>query len=403
MSGVNKRHRLVRLGILILAVLLAGISGCQDNSPTAPPSTLGYLPLATTTPVQPITITAPPLAVEVTPTPSPTPWLPAFSRVTLIPVVDFWWSDDSYLHYEAHDHFRWRYNPATREATTSSVETPARVQPSLFILSLIPESVPEHQVFFSPSGVSALFSTVTVYYGDSTKLPTAVDGEITPSRITSDLWYISNEEAIPRHLAGFEQEVGFVQWSEAENRVLLFTKSVGPAACPLDGWLVDLPEGEMWNLFPVSTSDPCQYWPVYEIAPDGQKVLFGLCDFYQAGWTSRKECEYWVRWLRGNRRFNDEPIQTPPLRDPFVYWLPNSDGLLVLDNTPPYGTVVAYLYDLETKDWVQLTNANVPYMHMDSITQFQFSPDLNYMAWNGRRGLQCFSLCPAGGDLLSCR
>lgn len=339
------------------------------------------------------------------PTPSPTPWLPAFSRITLIPAIDFWWSGDGCLYYESHDHLLWSYDPVTREAMVSSVESPVPEQPLPPVLSLIPEGVPEHQVFLSPSGDSALYVTVTLNYGDGAEAPVAADGEMPPTRITSDLWYISREETVPRWLTNFEQVVGFTSWSEDESRVLLFTEVFGPVPCILDGWLIDFPEGEMWHLYPVSAGESCRVFDFYRMAPDGQKVLFGSCELSRDGdrWTSDRECEFWVRWLREGHRFDDDPVQVSTLRNPYVYWLPNSEGLLVLEDIPPHGTVVVHLYDLNTKSWVQLTDVNVPYMQMDSIARFQFSPDLNYIAWNGRRGLQCFSLCPAGGDLLGCR
>jgi hypothetical protein len=392
---VRGPHSLGKLGTPVLIILLVSVSGCQIGSSPGPTSTSGHAVSTATAWVQPEeTAPAPTSTAMIASTPSPTPWLPAFSRVTLIPVVDFWWTEDGYLHYEAHDSLLWSYNPVGRKVTTSAVQRSVQEWPSAHVQSLIPEEVPDHRVYFSPSGSRALYAIMTYYYAEITQ-PPGVDGENPPARVTSEVWSVSETDE-PDRLTLWEGSMVSVSWSASEEVALVTMGGIGPFVCPSSAWLIRFPEEQIENALLSSGDNLCQYCHL-EIAPDGRKFYYQICD--ELG-GREVACEHWVRWLEESEAYRDEQLQFS-FDGYHIRWLPNSMGLLAIDGE------LIYLYDLERESWLQLTNTNVPYMQMDPIASswqvhYQLSPDLHYIAWNGGRGLQVFSLCPAGGELLSC-
>ncbi len=369
---------------LVLSVLLVSGARCQSGAGANAEPTADYTQLPTIPP-------------------SPTPWLDAFLRVTQEPVVAFWWGrEGSSLYYETEDHRLWRYDPVTDRSVDITSEAPVYGQPLPSVLSRIPEEVPEQNVYFAPSGTKALFAVVTYYHEESTPAPN-VDGEQPPSGSTSELWYVTEEEPEPRWLGTLNGTAYSATWSQDESRVLLIL--VGHALFPCvgnTGWLIMLQEGQMWELFPATTAETSTFDDCsFQIAPDGQSVFFYRCIY------SRDEgeygCEYYSRILGEGDAYRDEPVQMPLEGQP-AWLLPNNRGLLITDG------ILIYLYGLDDETWLQLNSTSPPYtwgsVPMDppgeTTRVIRFSPDARYIAWNGYRGLQVFSLCPGGGELLDC-
>ncbi|MDY7079682.1 MAG: hypothetical protein SXV54_22580 [Chloroflexota bacterium] len=313
--------------------------------------------------------------------------------------MNFWWSEEgAYLYYEGNQRL-WQYDPATSETVDITSEAPIYGQPLPSVQSRLPDQVLADNVYFAPSGIRALFILETYYYKSGTPSPN-VDGEVLPSEITSEVWYITEEELKPRRLGTVSGLTGIATWSKDEKRVLLpilndpFFPYGGSS-----GWVVALPDGKMWNVSVTSGDRASSVVWNMQMASDGQKALSIGCTRSLEG----EECEYWFTSLQANSIGHREPIEVP-----FNKWnvrlLPNSKGLIAFDG------IVIYLYDLADGAWLQLNDTHPPYtsnsVPMDppgeTMRAVKFSSDVHYIAWNGSRGLQVFSLCPGGGKLLDC-
>jgi len=319
--------------------------------------------------------------------------------VTQEPVNGFWWSKEGvYLYYETADHRLWQYNPAGGEMIDITSQAPVYGQPLSSLLSRIPDGVPEDHIYFAPSGTQALFAVVTYSFEEGTPDPSVADWEIVPSGSTSEVWYLSEEELEPRWLGTLRGTAQSATWSQDESRVLL--KLVGCVLSPCGGdtgWLIAPQEGQMWELFPATAAEPPTL-ESFQIAPDGEGAFFCRCIYSR----DQYECEYGVRTLGEGGMYHDEPVHMPLEGQP-AWLLPNNRGLLVTDR------ILIYLYGFDGS-WRQLNNTSPPYtwgsVPMDPPGEttgvIKFSSNAHYMAWNGYRGLQVFSLCPGGGELLEC-
>ena len=397
------------IAFLALLALLIGCAGCNSGLASNITPTTRCTPsdivLQTETPIsQPLCtvgITPPEMTSSTTqPLPSPTPWLSAFLRVTREPVVDFWWSQEgTYLYYEAGDHQLWRYDPVTGETVDVTSEAPVYGQPSPFVLSRIPEDVPAHDIYFAPSGSKALFTVVTHYYEGGTPSPD-IDAEWIPSGATSEIWYIEEEKPEPRWIGSLGGIAYDATWSQDELYVLVMAGHPLFPCVDSRGWLIALQEGQIREIFPIDKESPPIDICDFQIAPDGRRVFFYKCTYNRG----KKECEYWFRVLEEGGAYRDEPVQIP-LSGQHTWLLPNNKGLLVTDG------ILIYLYGLDDGTWLQLNNTRPPYtwgsVPMDPPGEttkiIKFSSDVHYIAWNGSRGLQVFSLCPGGGELLDCK
>jgi len=219
------------------------------------------------------------------------------------------------------------------------------------------------------------------------------DSETHPASITSELWYVDGDELATRQLGTVEGMPTGVSWDQNENYVLV---QMGDGMYPpVDsaGWFISLRTGEMRNLFPVTASETITSYLRPQIVSSGNKLLFTQCVYN----SDDSQCTHYIRTLK-NGTYSDEVV-SPPVSGGFVI-LPNERGLLIVDE------ITLYLYDWESEIILQLSDNRPPYtlgsVPMDSPRDVKFSPDLHYIAWNGSRGLQVFSLCPGAGELLNC-
>ncbi len=388
---------------LVSFIFLIGSARCTYESVENARPVIDHTPSPTVAPTDLLLETVGDIAAVSSPTiqPSPTPWLRAFSQVTRIP-VNFWWSEaGAHLYYEENQCL-WQYDPATGEAIDITSEAPIYGQPLPSVQSRIPDQVLADNVYFAPSGVQALFVLETYYYEGGTPSPN-VDGEVMPSEITSEVWYIAEEELKPRRLGAVNGLTGIATWSQDEKRVLLpilddqFFPYGGSS-----GWIIALPDGRMWKVFAVSSDydyASSDQWYM-QMAPDGQKALSVGCTYS----LEEIKCEeYWLTSLKEESTGHREPIEIPSNKWD-VRLLPNNRGLIAFDG------IVIYLHDFAGDTWLQLNDTHPPYMWMsapmdppgETMRAVKFSSDAHYIAWNGPRGLQVFSLCPGGGELLDC-
>jgi hypothetical protein len=381
------------LTIIALLGFLIGIVGCNSSydttaTPTCNSTVVGIdTPAATTSPS--ISKTSTPADPVI---PSPTPWLDAFQRVTQTPVDHFWWDETEIRLYYRSNHYLWQYDPVLGRTTEVSSTTPIYGEPLSSVLARIPNDIPHYDVYFAPSGTKALFKVSRYEYAGDAPGPDT-DGEIHPISITSELWYVDENELATRQLGTVDGMPTGVSWDQNENHVLV---QMGDGMYPPTdsaGWFISLRTGDMWNLFPVTAGETITSYLRPQIAPDGNRVLFTQCIRKSNG----NQCTHYIRTLK-NSMYSDEII-SPPVSGGFLI-LPNNRGLLIIDE------ITLYLYDWESKTTLQLSNDRPPYtwgsLPMDSPREVKLSRDLHYLAWNGPRGLQVFSLCPGGGVLLDC-
>jgi hypothetical protein len=394
-----KRTRIVSTLSVLVILLVEGCSTSPRPAVTPRIRPTSSMPTETAFAAPDASWTRTPLSVQ--PTLTSTSWLAAFSQVTQAPVSSFWWSDEGpYLHFEARDHLR-RYDAVTGEIQDITPEAPVYGQPSVSVLRLIPDEIPASRVYFAPSGRGAVFAGETSYYGDIT--PSAQSaGELGPSRIASAIWYVVEEQPEAHWLGVVDGVVSGATWSRDEANILLEIACEPPLPPGNSlGWLLTPREGRMWNLFSVAPGEVILFSTRRsQIALDGQSVFFYTCvrDLVEGEYN----CDYWLRVLDGGETYHDESLPIPT-SSPSAWLLPNSKGVLVSDG------IVLYLYALDTGSWIQLNDTDPPYtwhsVPMDPIwgtSGVEFSSDSRYIAWNGSRGLQVFSLCPGGGELLDC-
>ena len=379
--------------MLVIAVLfgfLIGLVSCNSDSNIA--ATVATIvsteqPTPRTTP-SPSKTSQPTIPVI----PSPTPWIDAFQRVTQTSVDRFWWDKTEIrLYYQSNDHL-WQYNPLVGRTSEVSPTVPIYGEPLTSLRAHIPDDVPSYDVFFAPSGTKAIYKVPHYEYTGDTPGPDT-DSETRPTSITSELWYVGEDELAPRQLGTVEGMPTGVSWDQNENYALV---QMGDGMYPPTGsagWFVSLGTGEMRNLFPVTASETITSYLRPQIVSNGDKVLFTQCVYK----NNDSQCVHYIRTLKNGTYSNE--VVSPPVSGGFVI-LPNERGLLIIDE------ITLYLYDWESEIVLQLSDNRSLYalgsVPMDPPREVKFSPDLHYIAWNGARGLQVFSLCPGAGDLLNC-
>jgi len=312
--------------------------------------------------------------------------------------VNFWWSEEGvYLYYEK-DQRVWQYDPVTSETVDVTSETPIYGCPSPSVQARIPDQAPEYNVHFSPSGVQALYVLESYTYEDGTPI-SDIDGELSPSEPTSEIWYITEKELKPRQIGTVSGTIGIATWSQDEDRAFLPILDNPFSSYSHSGWMITLPDGQMWRVSVVSDDRANSIEWYIKMASDGQKALFVGC----ALGLGKEECEYWFTDIEEDSIGHSEPIDIP-----FDKWnirlLPDNRGLIAFDG------VVIYLYGFADGTWLQLNDTYPPYTRGsvpmyppdNTMRAVKFSSDLHYIAWNGSRGLQVFSLCPGAGELLNC-